>query len=193
MRRSILQILFVIGLVCGTWFAESASAQKGVDSVPVPDSVNMKQHNPKRASIYAALVPGLGQIYNRKYWKLPILYAGFGIMTYFIVTNTNGYLEYKSAYIESVNGNTNGNYAYLVNKYSESELLSAEEYYRRNLEISILVTTLWYVLSIIDAAVDAHLYTYNINENLSLRVSPDLLPPATAFRVQPGIKLSFRF
>lgn len=193
MRRSILQILFVIGLVSGTWFAESAAAQKAADSVPVPDSVLMKQHNPKRASIYAALVPGLGQIYNRKYWKLPILYAGFGIMTYFIVTNTNSYLEYKSAYIESVNGNTDGNYAYLVNKYSESELLSAEEYYRRNLEISILVTALWYVLSIIDATVDAHLYTYNINENLSFRVSPDLLPPATAFRVQPGIKLCFRF
>ncbi|MBE0646711.1 MAG: hypothetical protein IH596_02885 [Bacteroidales bacterium] len=153
----------------------------------------MKKHSPKRASLYAAIAPGLGQIYNRKYWKLPILYAGFGIMTYFIISNTDSYLTYKSAYIERINGNFNGNYSELVNKYNETELLNASEYYRRNLEISILVTALWYVLSIIDATVDAHLYTYNINENLSLRIAPDLLPPANAFKVNPGVKLSLRF
>jgi len=154
----------------------------------------MKKHNPTKATIYSAVLPGLGQIYNRKWWKVPIIYAGFGVMTYFIVTNTDEYLTYRCAYIEKVNGNTNGNYADFVARYSEEELLSATEYYRRNLELSILITAVWYILNIIDATVDAHLYTYDINENLSLKVSPGLLPPApNSFQVQPGIKLSLKF
>ncbi|MFC2101790.1 DUF5683 domain-containing protein [Bacteroidota bacterium] len=194
MRHLSIRILFLLfGICCGLWMTPSASAQTKTDSIPVADSTLMKKHNPRKASLYAAIAPGLGQIYNRKYWKLPILYAGFGVMTYFIVTNTNSYLEYKSAYIERVNGNYNGNYADLVNKYDEAALLSASDYYRRNLELSILVTALWYILNIIDATVDAHLYTYNVNENLSFRLEPDLLPPATAYKIQPGLKLTIHF
>ncbi len=193
MGRPLVQILLVLCMFSGIWFVDSATAQAISDTIPVADSVLMKKHSPRKATMYSTLVPGLGQIYNRKYWKLPILYAGFGVMTYFIVTNTDSYLDYRCAYIESVNGNYNGNYSELVNRYSEAELLSATDYYRRNLELSILITALWYVLNIIDATVDAHLYTYNINENLSLRVAPDLLPPANAFKIQPGLKLSFRF
>lgn len=198
MLRSSIKILLLFSLFLGFRLHEPLAAQTVAETNPVTetnpvaDSTLMKMHSPHKATLYS-LVPGLGQIYNRKYWKLPILYAGFGVMGYFIWTNTDSYLEYRSAYVESINGNFGGNYAGLVNKYSSDELLSAADYYRRNLEISILITTLWYVLSIIDATVDAHLYTYNINENLSLRVAPDLLPPANAFRVQPGIKLSLRF
>ncbi len=180
-------------MVCGPWFLDSVAAQTVNDTISIADSVLIKKHNPRKATLYSALVPGLGQIYNRKYWKLPILYAGFGLMSYFIISNTGSYLEFKSAYIESVNGNTDGNYADLVKRYSQSELLSTSDYYRRNLEISILITALWYLLNILDATVDAHLYTYNINEDLSLHIAPDLLPPAQTFRVQPGIKLTFRF
>ena len=81
-------------------------------------------------------LPGLGQIYNKKYWKVPIIYAGFGVLSYFIVFNTNYYLTYKSAYIESFNGDSAGNYSDIVKKYSQSSILSAREYYRRDLEIS---------------------------------------------------------
>ncbi|MBN1199421.1 MAG: hypothetical protein JXA23_08735 [Bacteroidales bacterium] len=153
----------------------------------------LKKHSPRKATIFSAVLPGLGQIYNHKYWKLPIIYAGFGVMEYFIYTNTDNYLDYRSAYIESKNGNLNGNYAELVNKYSQEDLLNYAEYYHRNLEISILITALWYVLNIIDATVDAHLYTYNINENLSFQVTPDLLLPARTNQLQPGVKLCIRF
>lgn len=198
MRQLTIHILFSVILCSGSFLPGSALAQKGKtshvrDTIPVSDSIMMKLHSPRKATLYSVILPGLGQIYNRKYWKLPIIYAGFGVMGYFIYFNTDNYLTYKSAYIESVNGDLNGNYASLVNKYSASELLSATEYYRRNLEISILITTVWYILNIVDAAVDAHLYTYNVTDNLSLRITPDLLPPARAFRIQPGIKLSLRF
>jgi hypothetical protein len=141
----------------------------------------------------SACLPGLGQAYNKKYWKIPIIYAGFGIMTYFIYTNTDLYLDYKCAYIESAGGSMNGNYSNLVNKYSKDELLSAREYYRRNLEMSILLTTLWYALNILDATVDAHLYTFNITDNLTMRAEPALLPTGFGYKPAGGVKLSIRF
>jgi len=192
-RRLSFVILLLLCLLSGPGWIGSATAQNTRKSLPVDDSLMMKKHSPRRATIYSALLPGLGQIYNRKYWKLPIIYAGFGIMEYFIYTNTDHYLDYRSAYIESRNGIENGNYAELVNKYTETELLNAAEYYHRNLEISVLITALWYVLNIIDATVDAHLYTYSISDDLTLRVEPDLLMPAGKNQIQPGLKLSLRF
>jgi len=188
-----LLIAGALSTISYTGFSQIEGVPDTID-VEIADSVLMKQHNPTKATLMSVALPGLGQIYNGKWWKVPIIYAGFGVMTYFIYSNTDNYLIYKSAYIEKVNGNENGNYADLVERYTESELSSATEYYRRNLELSILITALWYVLNIIDATVDAHLYTYDINEDLSLRISPGLLPPAEpSFRMKPGIKLCFTF
>jgi len=159
----------------------------------IPDSVTEKLHSPTKASVMSACLPGLGQIYNHKYWKVPVIYAGFGVLGYFIYFNADQYLDYKCAYIEKSYGNTNGNYSALVNRYSAEDLLSAREYYRRNLEISCLITALWYVLNILDATVDAHLYTYNIDKNLSFKLEPAITPTPGMKGVASGLKLSFRF
>ena len=195
LRLPSIVIILIFGVLAPSfWCAPVQSQIPDTIDIPIADSVLIKRHSPTKATLYSTVLPGLGQIYNRKWWKVPIIYAGFGVMTYFIYSNTDEYLVYRSAYIEKVNGNTNGNYAGLVAKYSEDELLSSTEYYRRNLELSILITAVWYILNIIDATVDAHLYTYDINDNLSFKVSPGLLPPATnSFKIQPGIKLSLRF
>ncbi|MCX6284566.1 MAG: DUF5683 domain-containing protein [Bacteroidetes bacterium] len=181
-----------------SWLAvlpfKTAKAQ--TDSIPkeTPDSIREKEHSPTKATIMSACLPGLGQIYNRKAWKVPIIYAGFGVMAYLIVFNTNYYLDYKCAYIESENGDKNGNYAYLVNRYSASELASAREYYRRNLEMTCLVAALWYVLNILDATVDAHLFTFNIDKSLSMKVEPSVFMPTVASKqMGGGIKLSLHF
>ena len=141
----------------------------------------------------SALLPGLGQIYNKKIWKVPIIYAGFGVMTYFIVTNTDEYLTYSCAFIEKNNNAPNGNYQDLTKKYTADELLSAREYYRRNLEISILLTAVWYVLNIVDATVDAHLFTYNISKDLTMNVQPALLEPTPDRKYSSGVKICFKF
>jgi len=168
-------------------------AQEKLMIKSVPDSIIEKEHSATKATIMSVCLPGLGQIYNKKYWKVPIIYAGFGIMTYFIVFNTNEYITYKCAYIEKSYGDTAGNYAALVNKYTADNLLSAREYYRRNLEISILVTALWYALNIIDAAVDAHLFTYNISRDISLQVEPVILNPMPNNNYTSGIRLCLRY
>jgi len=142
----------------------------------------------------SACLPGLGQIYNKKYWKVPIIYAGIGVFTYLIVFNTDHYLTYKSAYIESVNNDSTGNYSEIVKKYTLDNIASAREYYRRNLEITIIFTALWYILNILDATVDAHLFSYDINKDLSLRVEPALIPSYTRTRnFSSGVRLCLKF
>ena len=157
----------------------------------IADSVVEKLHSAKKATIMSAVLPGLGQVYNKKYWKVPIIYAGIGVFTYFIVFNANNYNRFRSAYIVSVNKDT-ANYSDLTQKYTSDELLSARDYYRRNLEMTCLLTTLWYILNILDATVDAHLFTYNISKELSMKVEP-VFNPIYGSRVSSGVKLSFKF
>jgi hypothetical protein len=182
-------MFFIMAMTCRL----PVFSQTDTTFVELPDSIREKEHSPTKATLFSLCLPGLGQAYNKKYWKIPVIYAGFGLMTYFIYTNTDEYLNYKCAYIESFQGTTNGNYAYLVNKYSTADLLSAREYYRRNLEISILLTALWYALNILDATVDAHLYTFNISENLTMKVEPALLPTGFSYKPAGGVRLCLHF
>jgi hypothetical protein len=186
LRFIIILILLISGL---TPMAQNATVKQ-----PVPDSILEKEHSPSKAALMSACLPGLGQIYNKKYWKVPIIYAGFGVLAYLIVFNANYYITYKSAYIESFNGDTAGNYSDIVKKYPLSSILSAREYYRRNLEISIIFSVVLYALNVIDATVDAHLFTYDIKKDVSFRIEPTLIPPAPQSRsYSSGLKLSLNF
>jgi hypothetical protein len=168
-------------------------AQTDTTFVELPDSIREKEHSPTKATLMSTFLPGLGQLYNKKYWKIPVIYAGFGVLGYFIYFNADQYATYKYAYIESSNGTKNGNYSSLVNHYTADELLSAREYYRRNLEISCLITAVWYALNILDATVDAHLYTFNISERLTMKVEPDMLMTGYSLKPAAGVRLSLHF
>jgi hypothetical protein len=186
------KILLILILFCFVNESKTQTVKSGL-SISVPDSIMEKQHSPTKATIMSALLPGLGQVYNKKYWKVPVIYAGFGILTYFIVTNAQEYNMYKTAYTEKVDSNYNGKYPDLVSRYSETDLLSGREYYRRNLEISCLLTGLLYILNIVDAVVDAHLYTFNISRDLSLKIEPVISVPVYDARGLAGVKLCLRF
>ena len=140
----------------------------------------------------SACLPGLGQIYNKKYWKAPIIYAGFGALTYFIVFNANYYNTFRGAYIGAMNKDST-KYRDLIIKYTPTDLLSARDYYRRNLEVTCLITVLWYIINILDATVDAHLFTYNINKELSMKIDPVMMSPVYSRNFTTGVKLSFKF
>lgn len=161
------------------------------------DSTEVKVHSPKKAT-YLALIPGAGQIYNKKYWKVPIVYAGFGVMGYFAIANRKEYLIYNEAYTCSVlegDDCTND----LTDRYSSDELKSIKDYYRRNMELSFIIMGAWYVLQILDASVDAHLYYWEVNEDLSVDIQPVAQPIIPGLK-QPGqeipyngIKVRFKF
>ena len=138
-----------------------------------------KLSRPAKAAIMSACLPGLGQIYNRKWWKVPIVYAGLGGIGYFSYRNFSEYRSYLHAYEYKTGdlpeGVTLTDYeTQLANKYAEGQLQTYKESYRRNFELFTILTVAWYGLNIIDAVVDGHLYTYDISDDLSLTVDPYL-------------------
>jgi len=136
------------------------------------DSVQVKRHSPKKAS-WLALIPGAGQIYNKKYWKLPIVYGGLG-STGFLIYYYGGLTStYRKEYVARANEDTENLNPELANIHIDN-ILSLRNYYRKNMEICVAACAIIYMLSILDASVDAHLFYYDISENLSLGIKPKI-------------------
>ena len=130
-------------------------------------------HSPKKATLLA-LIPGAGQAYNRKFWKMPIVYAGFGTTVYFAVTNGNDYHLYRDAYDFKTGTKTDVSQQAQdeAAKYTEDNLITLRDYYRRNMELSWIITAAWYIVQIIDANVDAHFFYYDVSDDLTLQIEP---------------------
>ena len=160
------------------------------------DSAFLANHSAKKASIYSAILPGLGQGYNKKYWKIPIIYAGFGVFAYMISTNGKEFRKFKEAYLWKVGDDTipppDNNYIYEYE--TVDQLKRGMEYYLRNYELSWILTGVWYILNIIDATVDAHLMDYDISEDLTLRIDPGLINDKLYYN-QPvaGMTITLKF
>ena len=122
---------------------------------------------PKNAALYSAILPGAGQVYTKKYWKVPIIYGGLITSAYYINESNDFYQLYKSTYLNRLDGDFTDNL-----NYSDSDLRTLTEHYRRNREVSALLFTLTYILNIVDASVNAHLFDYDVSEDLSLHIQP---------------------
>ncbi len=145
-----------------------------VDSISKPGVV-INPLAPAKAAFLSAILPGLGQAYNKKYWKIPIVYGAIGTGVYFYINNNKEYNRYRDAYKSRLAGFETDEFYFDgqgnkldTPRISTSRLEDAQKFYRRNKEISLLVTFGLYALNIIDANVDAHLMQYNVDENLSL-------------------------
>jgi len=150
-------------------------------------------HSPSKATWMSAALPGLGQFYNGKYWKIPIIYAGFSTMLFFVGQNKYEYNRFKEAYAISVEiPDPKSSNNPLVQKYTSEQLLSQREFYQSNLELSYILTGVFYLLQIVDATVDAHLYDYDIDEDLSIRIEPQWMPTPEGIRMAPGIGLRWK-
>lgn len=143
--------------------------------------------NPTFALLYA-LIPGGGQLYNRKYWKIPLVLAAATACTYAVSWNARLYNEYHTAYVDFMNENplekdswkgfvpNGGNPAdYVGDGNIQSRLKKGTELYRRNRDLSIIVSAAVYLLSIIDAYVDAELFLFDVSPNLSMSLAPSLI------------------
>ena len=163
---------------------------------------NKRPHSPKVATIMSACLPGLGQIYNGKWWKVPIVYAGLGGLGYLAYNNFYEFRSYLHAY-EFQTGDLpegvtlNEHETDLANKYSASQLQTYKESYRRDFELYTILTAAWYGLNILDACVDGHLYSYDISDDLSLSIDPYLRPTETSIPLpqyaQVGLSFKLNF
>jgi hypothetical protein len=148
---------------------------------------------PSKAAFYSAILPGLGQAYNKKYWKVPIVIGAIGAGVYFYVSNDKQFDRYRDAYKRRLAGFKDDEF-YGPNTspfISDDGLIRAQQQFRRNKEISLLVTIGLYALNIIDANVDAHLLQFNVDQNLSL--SPHYQYNAMENTSDLGVTLNFKF
>lgn len=159
------------------------------------------EHSPKKAALFSAVLPGLGQIYNKKYWKTPIVYAAIGSAVYGSIYNNQKYQLYKDAYIVRVDGNANTIDEFDPNSgntevYTEGQLRTLQDFYRNNRDLTIILSAVAYFINILDAYVDAHLFHFDVSEDLSASWSP------TNFNIPShnlghqntfGLRLSFDF
>ncbi len=153
-------------------------------------------HSPKTASIMSAIVPGLGQVYNKKYWKPPIIYAGFAALIYATDFNNKNYSDYKEAYSLRMDEDPETIDKYDVQleneeiKYSEESLLKLKDFYRRNRDLTLIFIGGAYLINILDAAVDAHFYSFNVNDDLSFKLRPHIIYHCVHERPLPSLGLT---
>lgn len=176
-RRIIAFLLILVSI------AQSLSAQQPTEPV--------KAHSPKRATIYSAILPGMGQVYNKQAWKIPIIYALGATTTYIAINNYQNSIKFKNEYFNRLDGKTSEllpDYS----TYSDESILSLHEAYNKNFQLSVMITGAVYLLNIVDAMVYGHLFDFEINEDLGASIRPFATPSFGCFSPSIGMSLSIR-
>lgn len=186
------QILCGVMLLCMSLFAYSQEiTTKNVSRVRTRDSLYVAKHNPTAAILWS-IIPGGGQIYNRKYWKVPIVYGLLEGSCYFLCKYASDMMLYRREFINRRDGHTELLVPALA-KYPDENILSMKQEAQRNMEIAIAATAIIYTLNFIDAMVDAHLYYFDVSDELSLNWSPMLLPNPINTSPSYGVTLVMNF
>ncbi|MGL4993211.1 MAG: DUF5683 domain-containing protein [Bacteroidales bacterium] len=161
--------------------------------------------DPTKALWYSALFPGLGQVYNRKYWKLPILYAGFAGTVYALNWNNQYLGDYSQAYLDIMdNDPLTNSYVDLIGRPQSSIdsqqeryariLKQRKDYFRRNRDLSIICMVGVYLLGVVDAYVDAQLFSFDISPDLSMQLEPTIIAPTRGITsTGVGLQCAFKF
>jgi hypothetical protein len=185
------------------FLSSAATAQQATvvkqDSLVVqqgPDTVLLKsyatRYSPRKALLYAAILPGLGQVYNKKYWKLPLVYGAFGYMGYWAGRYQDGYKKYKVQLFYNIENNLGENGLNPESNFSTAYLRTVTERFRRERDFMIILLGAMYVLQIVDAHVDAHLKEFDLNPNLQVSIEPMVEQNPIAGR-QGGVALVIKF
>jgi hypothetical protein len=177
-------LLFIIG-------PATVFAQVKKDTVLIAtDTVKTNEIDPltpAKAAFYSAVLPGLGQAYNKKYWKIPLVYGAIGTSLYFYLDSNKNYHQVREAYKRRLEGYNDDNYSFLDN----DRLISVQKSYQRNRDLSALFVVAFYALNIIDANVDAALLQFNVDENLSVR--PIIYPNNVTLKTNVGLTFNYNF
>ena len=214
-------LLLVLCMPFAAWSQEEDHFAFKPDSVRLIDASELQvdtlpvvawRPDPLRAVWLGAICPGLGQMYNRSWWKVPIVYGALMGCGYAVMINQQSYSEYKTAYIDLYNDNANGEVTedisksyiaiipqgYSLSSYGGpssylSKLEKQQNSYRRYRDISIVVTVVVYALSLVDAYVDAQLFDFDISPDLSMQVEPALHYDPMLHHANGEVHLAIKF
>jgi hypothetical protein len=171
-------------------FIQLGTGEEGFESFETQDSV----HSPRLAAFYSAIVPGMGQFYNEKYWKIPIVYALGVLAASQIKVNHQNYLLFRNVNFNHLDGNdaNNSEIQNFIDEGFDAERTERFlERYKRDRDYWIILSGLFYVLNIVDATVDAHLREFNINQDLSLNIKPSIQRSPYS-NMHAGLSFNFR-
>lgn len=208
--------IFLIALAvntCAQVLIESSDSVNAQSDRKDERALLQREISPMKATMMAAALPGLGQVYNRKYWKIPLVYAGFGALGYSIVFNTWNFDGYMKAYQDLTDNiaETNSyekytpafdsgeidpaleadNYNPSTHSWVKDQMLNAISYYRRYRDLSYIGVGFWYILSILDAHVDALMADYDVSPGLSVRIEPVPIGSVSGPVMGLGVKVEF--
>ena len=179
MNPKLTQLVVLISFVCfGQKQELSNSVMKEIDPL-----------RPAKAAFYSAVLPGLGQVYNKRYWKLPLIYGGIGASIYYYDLNNKNFKRYRNAYKRRLAGFTDDEFQDVI--FDNDRLIDGMNFYKQYRDQSMLFVIGTYFLNILDANIDAHLNQYNINQNLSLKPYMDQNPVVADHHF--GVSLNFNF
>ena len=163
-------------------FAQKTTAVKATDSTKKrntniflkPDPA--KAYNPRIATYRSAILPGWGQYTNKKYWKIPIVYAALGITSYIFFRNVKQYNDAKRSYSNAIDGDTSNDYQipepYYTVRLQPERIKTFRNQVRQNVDYSVLFFIAFWGLNVVDATVDAHLKTFDVSDDLTLQIKP---------------------
>lgn len=214
--RRVLSVLFLLN-VCVSLYAQQDSVVSPIlieqpqltltesNNAPLPITPEQYWHpNPNRAMWYSVLCPGLGQIYNRSYWKVPVIYGGAAVFSYLISWQGRMYNDYSNAYYDMMDNDPNTvSYERLfrnidgTDEWKKNTLRKKRDSYRRYRDLCVFGVGILYVVNVVDAFVDGHLYDFSVTNDLSLRVEPVIMTPGINNSLledtRYGLQCSFTF
>ena len=183
MLKAVTLIFFVcLTFVCLTAPAQKITVVRRADSTKKsntnifskPDT--SKLYSPRIATYRSAILPGWGQATNKKYWKIPIVYAALGTTAYIFLRNSKQYREARNAYTNAIDGNAANDYLipqpYFTVKDQPERIRTFRNQVRQNLDYTVLFFIAFWGLNVVDATVDAHLKTFDVSDDLSLQIKP---------------------
>ena len=150
------------------------------------------KHSPRKAALLSTILPGAGQVYNKKYWKVPVIYAGAAGLAYSFQFNQSRYVKYRDAYKFRIDGDATTTDDY-IGLYSDDNLNTLQKYYHRYRDLTVIGFVALYALNIIDASVDAHLFTFDVSDNLSMKIEPTLINTVGMNNYTGGINFCMSF
>jgi hypothetical protein len=184
-----IRLLLVLTIGFMSFASVAQESLKRIVKKPAQDSSH--KHSPKKAALFSAIIPGAGQIYNRKYWKVPVLAAGAGALVYSFQFNQKNYSLFKTELINRQTGSIEINSD--LKNLSDANLNELQDYYHRYRDLTIVGMALLYALNVLDATVDAHLFDFNVNEDLSMNIRPKTLYSLNTSMPIAGLGLTLNF